>query len=204
MIQTLDRGPQKTARKAVLTAIVCIGVPFFAVTSGDWSHPVHHVIESIGIFMIAVCIIGRTLCAFYISGRKNNIIVEEGPFSVCRNPLYMFSVIGAGGVGASTGSLVAGIAAATLTSIIFAYVVRKEEQSLEREHGESYRSYKRRVPRFLPRFKNWQVGKLTEVNAPGIARTFFDSCLFLLAIPVVEAIQYLKHLNIIPTIVGLP
>ena len=62
-------------------------------------------LEMGGLALIAVCIIGRAWCSLYIGGRKTAEIVDRGPYSISRNPLYVFSFMGAFGMGALTGSL---------------------------------------------------------------------------------------------------
>ena len=45
-------------------------------------------------FMAGIGAFGRIWCSLYIAGYKNNVLVIEGPYSMCRNPLYFFSFIG--------------------------------------------------------------------------------------------------------------
>lgn len=70
-----------------------------------------HPVEHLGLIAIMVCVLGRAWCSLYIGGRKKQEIVTCGPYSLCRNPLYVFSFIGAFGIGAQTGSLTVGVAA---------------------------------------------------------------------------------------------
>ena len=59
----------------------------------------------IGCALVGIAIVGRLWCAQYIAGYKDNTLVREGPYSMCRNPLYFFSFLGTIGVGLCTESL---------------------------------------------------------------------------------------------------
>ena len=61
--------------------------------------PVHEALELAGVALIGVAILGRTWSSLYIGGRKNSVLVQYGPYSLMRNPLYTFSFIGALGIG---------------------------------------------------------------------------------------------------------
>ena len=58
----------------------------------------HFVIKLIGYALIGVGAVGRMWCGVYIAGRKNKELCQDGPYSLCRNPLYVFSFIGTVGV----------------------------------------------------------------------------------------------------------
>src|SRR5690606_27834472 len=58
----------------------------------------HEYVEAFGGAAILLAILGRTWCTLYIGGRKSAEIVRGGPYSVTRNPLYVFSTIGAAGI----------------------------------------------------------------------------------------------------------
>ena len=49
----------------------------------------------VGCLCVGAAMAGRMWCAQYIAGYKNDVLVREGPYSVCRNPLYFFSFLGA-------------------------------------------------------------------------------------------------------------
>ncbi|MBN8965496.1 MAG: isoprenylcysteine carboxylmethyltransferase family protein [Rhizobiales bacterium] len=97
-------------RKIVLGIAVLIGTLMFAFTNSslEAGNSTHEMIEWFGIVAIVTCILGRTWASLYIGGRKIEQFVTNGPYSVMRNPLYFFSILGAAGAGAQLGSVIAG------------------------------------------------------------------------------------------------
>ena len=117
------------------------------------SPALHTGIEQTGIVLIALGVGGRVWCTLYIGGRKSEMIVDQGPYSLTRNPLYLFSSVAATGVGALMGSFVAAILAGVLCALAFRIVILREEEYLRTNLGAGYADYVARVPRFLPDFR---------------------------------------------------
>src|SRR5262245_64205860 len=95
-------------RKIVLGGAVLLGVLMFALTNSrlEAGNSTHEMVEWIGIVAIVICILGRTWASLYIAGRKIEQFVTEGPYSVVRNPLYFFSIIGDAGWCVQLGDIV--------------------------------------------------------------------------------------------------
>jgi protein-S-isoprenylcysteine O-methyltransferase Ste14 len=199
----MPAGPQhiftlrsvQTIRKIVLLLAVMVGFVALTVTASRWAEmsAVRYAIEWIGVVLIVVCIVGRTWSSFYIGGRKNREIVRIGPYSVSRNPLYLFSFIGAAGVGAQFGSLT-----------IALFCVNKEERALTARYGDTYRAYVAEVPRFLPRLSLWKNVDTLTISPRSVMMTFLDACIFLLAIPLADGIRFLQHAGYLPVLLQLP
>lgn len=164
----------------------------------------HEAVEAAGVLLIVLCILGRTWCALYIGGKKKHELVTTGPFSLVRNPLYVFTLIGAAGVGLSSGSAVIGAATAATVFLVFDSVIRSEETFLAGAFGDAYREYLRRVPRWIPRFSGWRDQAETLIRPKVVLVTFRDACLFLLAVPVFEGIDRLQSAGILPVLLHLP
>ena len=191
-------------RKAVLLVGIAICVAFLFFGTSRWRGGTHETIEWTGIALIVVAILGRTWCSLYIGGRKAATLVNTGPYSITRNPLYVFSVLGAAGAGAQLGSVVMAIVGALMASLVFLLVVRKEEHVLKAALGAPYIDYLRRVPRFLPNFWLWRDSASLVIRPSLIIVTFFDALLFFLAIPLAEGVEYLHELDILPNLIQLP
>jgi protein-S-isoprenylcysteine O-methyltransferase Ste14 len=196
----------RTIRKIVLSIVAAIGVWAFAVTTSV--HPagetVHEMIEWLGIVLIVICILGRTWSSLYIGGRKIEELVQTGPYSVMRNPLYFFSFLGAAGIGMQVGGVVLGLICATLAVLVFYVVVRQEEEVLAQRYGRPYRDYLARVPRFLPKPSLWHDEPTLTIRPPRVLITFADAVLFLLAVPLAELFEHLQETGVIPVLLRLP
>jgi protein-S-isoprenylcysteine O-methyltransferase Ste14 len=196
----------QTARKAVLFVAILLGIALVVIADSRWpgGHPVHETIEWFGIACIVFAIVGRTWCTLYIGGRKTRTLVAIGPYSVCRNPLYVFSIIGGVGVGAQIGSFVIAVIGGVLAWLVFFLVALKEEEALGAVFGESYRRYAERVPRFLPRWRLWRDVETLEIRPRAVLMTFVDACVFLVAIPIAESFEFLHDIGALPVLFWLP
>jgi protein-S-isoprenylcysteine O-methyltransferase Ste14 len=201
---SIDIGSVQTIRKIVFLLGVAILTALFIVGASRWSATVEDAIEWTGRGLIVVCIVGRTWCSLYIGGRKTSRLVTIGPYSVSRNPLYVFSIIGGVGIGAQLGAVSAALLAGVFAWIVHVLVVIQEERLMLASHGDAFRDYAARVPRFLPRLSGWSNAELLEVHPRNVVITFFDACIFLLAIPLAEIFEYLQHTGVIPVLLRLP
>lgn len=161
-------------------------------------------IEGAGLLFIALAILGRTWCTLYIGGRKKRDLVTTGPYSLSRNPLYVFSILGALGIGMTVGSAVMGVLLATATFAILDAVTRREELYLAEQFNGTYGTYAAATPRWLPLHPSWRDAEQLEVKPRLVLTTFRDTCVMLLAIPAVEAIEMLHELAYLPVVMYLP
>ena len=187
----------------MLIAIAAIS-PLLILSTPRWHDELRNAIETAGLFLIAVCIVGRTWCALWIAGRKVRQLVDTGPYSVSRNPLYLFSIAGAVGAGAQLGSLTAAVLVGAVVARILFKRALVEERLMILWHGEVYQSYMAKVPRFWPRLASWHGGGFHVMKTRAVVMTFLDGCLFLTAIPIAELLHYLHQHNYVPTLLLLP
>jgi protein-S-isoprenylcysteine O-methyltransferase Ste14 len=202
-----DLQAMQRRRKQVLGLGIAAWMLLVLFTSSRWQIAAPHLhvaIETVGLVLILVCILGRTWCTLYIGGHKKRELVTEGPYSVMRNPLYVFTSLGAAGIGAQTGS--AGIALACLaaTLAVFHVVARREEAFLAATFPAEFAAYAARVPRFWPRLSAWREAEELRVRPHLVRRTFLDACVFLLAVPAADILGWLQRTASLPVLAYLP
>lgn len=189
---------------AFLIAIAAVSAPFVCAI---WLHtnPLFYAqVEHAGIFLIVIAIAGRTWSAMHIGGHKKVLLIESGPYSIVRNPLYVFSLIGAAGIGAQTSSLTVAAVGTIATAVVLSLVVSKEEAYLREKFGDAFVRYTKRVPRFVPRIGIYRDVEQLTISTKIVYRTFLESSLFLLAIPVIDAIELARSLGWVPDLLHLP
>lgn len=160
--------------------------------------------EMLGYALIFLCIAGRSWCSLYIGGRKKAQLVEDGPYSVSRNPLYLFSVLGGLGVGLQAGNLTAGLVCGLFVFTIFNTVIQREEIFLMSRFPAAFAVYAARVPRWGPRLSGWQSSEELLVRPRLVLITFRDALGFLLAIPVLEVVEWGQVEGWLPVLLRLP
>lgn len=193
-------------RKAALLAAIVGGIALMFVSDSRWPTGtlMHETIELIGLVLIVTCILGRTWSSIYIGGHKSRNLVTDGPYSVTRNPLYLFSILGAAGAGAQLGSIVLAVLTGVIAWLVFYLVVMKEERVLVVRFGNQFRAYLAKVPRFLPKLSLWRDVETLEVRPSIVRWTAIDASVFLVSIPLAEGFEYLHDAGVLVSWVHLP
>jgi protein-S-isoprenylcysteine O-methyltransferase Ste14 len=151
-----------------------------------------------GCLMVGVATVGRIWCALYIAGYKTNTLITVGPYSLCRNPLYFFSMVGATGVALCTQSLTLVGVVLLGFAVFYSLTIKAEENDMRKTFGETYEQYVATVPRFFPSFSHFQEPESYTVRAKYFKREAFDAFWFVVAIGLLEFIEVLVDRGIIP------
>ena len=158
---------------------------------------------TLGGILAAVGAFGRLWCSLYIAGYKNKTLVTVGPYSLCRNPLYFFSFIGAIGIGLSTGSFTVPLIIICGFAIYYPLVVSAEEARLALLHGEHFHRYQQNTPAFFPRFSSFSEPKEYAVLPIIFRKDIGDSVWFVWIICLLQLISALRDFSYIPTLFTL-
>lgn len=154
----------------------------------------------LGLVIVAVAASGRAWCSFYLSGRKDSVLTIDGPYSLCRNPLYFFSGLGAIGVGLCTEILVYPVLILAIFAIYYPGIIRREEVRLGEIFGEAYIQYRLRTPAFFPSFKSFIEPQRWNANPRLFRRHLTDATMFVFIAALLGLIGKLKSVGIIPQI----
>lgn len=153
-------------------------------------------IETVGwiLFFSGACF--RWWATLYIGGRKITELVTQGPYSMCRNPLYLGTLLITFSVAVFLQSLTLLVAMIVVGALYLWITVPIEERRLQKVFGEPFTEYCQRVPRVIP--NPWLFRSPTEVTVriEGIRAEF----LRMLQWSTVPILCYLiEHLRMLPS-----
>ncbi len=202
MATALNLNRKRDTRRGVILflALVMIAEPRYA-TSGTLLNAMEDVI---GMLLIAAAVIGRMYATAFIGGHKNETLVTFGPFSICRNPLYFFSFVGAMGVGFLSNYVTFMVLLPLLFCIIYFALIRREEGFLREAFGQPYAEYCAAVPRFFPNLRRYHAPETVTMKPEFLNKALRDSALWFLAIPLLELVEYIHQVGLIPYLFTLP
>lgn len=193
---------QQTTRTAEVNQAIRVNILRFAfllclpliLFSGPvWPEAVRAVVEVIGLTLVIAAVLGRFWAILYIGGWKNRTVMQDGPYSCCRHPLYFFSTLGVIGFGLMLGSVIVTLVLGSLTLSILAITARYEEAYLRGTFGPAYDEYLARVPMILPRLSAFRTPNSITVSLPHLRGNLKDALVFLLFIPLAELVGFAKE-----------
>jgi protein-S-isoprenylcysteine O-methyltransferase Ste14 len=167
--------------------MVLIGVLILS-SKSNWADQdlVEEGMMALAMGMTVIGCLGRIWCFAYISGKKNDVLVTDGPYSLCRNPLYFFSILGIAGVGLSTCTFTVPLLILIGIAIVYPSVIKREEERLLAIHGYSYSDYCARVPKLIPSFKYYHPASHTVINVDAFTRGMRDTMWLFLALVLIH------------------
>ena len=156
-----------------------------------------------GVLMAVAGFFGRLWCLSHIAGRKKKILVTTGPYSLCRHPLYFFSMIGGMGLALCTETLTIPLVFLLAFALYYPVAIRGEDCFLSGKFPE-YEAYKARVPAFFPRLSSFDEGGELQVNARRLRREILAAAGFVACLGVIELVEVLHAIEVIPTYFRIP
>lgn len=185
---------------AVLLVIVTL------LSSSRWENEIplmSSVLFLIGIICVGIASLGRLWCSLYIAGYKSHVLIQSGPYSMCRNPLYFFSLIGAAGIGLATETFSITAMIVIAFALYYPLVIRSEEDKLRRLHPGDLDAYIRKVPSFFPKLALLAEPSEYTVKPKIFKRHMFDALWFVWIVGILEIIEELHELEVLPVLFTL-
>ena len=148
-------------------------------------------LKLVGFLLLMVCVAGRIWSATYIGGRKTKHLVAEGPYSIVRHPLYVFSLLGGIGIGVSSMNTYLLVTIGLYFGCYYPSVMYYEEQKMLCAHGENYKDYRSRVPAFIPKFSLFQNPDELVIKPKKFQRDLIHAMYFLAIYLLFETVLYI-------------
>ena len=161
-------------------------------------------IEFAGYLLLLAGLTIRIWCTFYIAGLKSKQLVTQGPYSISRNPLYIGTFLLAIGAGLCFENLLMLGFCGVIIVPVHAIVARREEAHLGARFGEQYQVYEKRVPRYWPRFSNYESPSSVMVSIRAIRRIAVDTVGVLLIPEIEDLLEMLHHEGVLPVLWHFP
>lgn len=201
MAKNLNKSRVRDIKLVVIFSLILILFSKQFLHTSSFSN---HVLTYIGFTLVIFCVLGRIYCTAFLGGHKNTTLITYGPFSMCRNPLYFFSFIGACGIALMTGHLILFFVIPLSFFVIFQSVMKREEAYLREHFGQEYSAYVARTPRFFPKLSRFTVPETVMMYPRHLRNGIKDSALWFLSLPALQLIDYFHHTGLIATFISLP
>jgi protein-S-isoprenylcysteine O-methyltransferase Ste14 len=151
----------------------------------------HEVITLVAWALVSTATVGKLWCNLYLLGRKSKHLCQVGPYSLCRNPLYGFAFLGGMGIVVASDRAVLMIFFPLLFWGYYIHVIRAEERRLAELFGGEYEAYCARVPRIIPRFKNYWAPETAPITVDHYLRGIVTAMGYFWIIVTVQLIEVL-------------
>jgi len=180
---------------------------FFTVLVMESTHEgsiISRVLFLIGLVLVGIATVGRLWCSLYISGYKGSQLITTGPYSISRNPLYFFSLLGFAGIGFTTETFTMGVALTLIILIGYPPVIEREERLLRARFGAEFDEYCALTPRLFPNLSRFSEPETYIVNPKLFRRTMGDVVWFVWFVGIIEFVEALHQFHLIEPFVWLP
>ncbi|MER2536391.1 MAG: isoprenylcysteine carboxylmethyltransferase family protein [Rhizobiaceae bacterium] len=169
------------------------------VVQGDW----HEAIEFAGFGLILAAVAGRLWSILYVGSRKNRQLVTSGPYSLTRNPLYVFSTLGAFGFGLIFGSFLMACLLGLAAYAVLSVTAAREAVYLRSVFGAQYDAYAAATPMFWPNLSGYRDQDLVAFSPLVLKRTFVDGLFFAALFPLVELVELAQADGFLPVLASI-
>jgi protein-S-isoprenylcysteine O-methyltransferase Ste14 len=180
-------------------ALLFISMILFSSSKWEPRFPLLNAFLSIlGIFLAATASVGRLWCSLYIGGYKRERLITVGPYSMCRNPLYFFSLLGGIGVGLASESFTLPLMILCGFCLYYPFVILSEQKQLSNIHRKEYDTYLRTTPAFFPKPSLLREPEEYVVKTHVFRRRMLGALYFVWLVGVIELIEEMHEHNVLP------
>jgi protein-S-isoprenylcysteine O-methyltransferase Ste14 len=181
---------------------ICVLVTF-GIGSAYWTG--RHPITEKSLFVVGVALAGfgatgRAWATSYISGQKLKNLITTGPYSLCRNPLYFFSLILGVGFGFCTETFTMPVLIAVVLTGLYYFQIKNEERRLQKKFGVEYDHYLAEVPCFFPSHRHFSEPDEITICPRLMKKGLFGIAFLLVLIGVFQLLEGLHQVGVLPVL----
>ncbi|HBG26489.1 MAG: hypothetical protein A2Y10_04120 [Planctomycetes bacterium GWF2_41_51] len=187
-----------------IVAIVILLLILFTTHSWKQDNIIDIVMETCGLLLITLCSFGRLWALMYISGYKSDQVISVGPYSIVRHPLYVFSFIGAIGIGLASENLLIFAIIAVFYICYYPFTILAEEKKLTSKFGQAYIDYMKCTPRILPKLTKPNNPVIYHVKPDKYIANFADAMWFVWIFILLHFVERLQQMAVLPVIFKIP
>ena len=197
---------QTRLRSHLTIALTVMVLVMLASGTTIWHH--QHLMFEESLFFVGIALAGfgaagRTWVTTFVSGNESGQLVTTGPYSLCRNPLYLFSWMIGVGVGLCTETVTPPIVIGIVLLLLYRVQIKREESHLSRTYGAAYESYAATTPRFFPSFRSYSEPEFIRVSPKAMKKAFVGTGFILLLIGVIELLEASHQSGLLPALFQL-
>lgn len=189
--------PLQRYRIATLRVLFAAAAVPILLGASQWSGAPATALHVAGVLCVVAAVLGRFWAILYIGGRKDAGVMQDGPYSVCRHPLYLASTLGVIGFGLLLGSLVLAAGLGGMVWLVLSRTARHEEAHLRARFGAAYDAYAARVPRMRPDPRLFRTPAEVTFSVAQLRRNLADAMVFLATIPLAGAINLMHGAGVL-------
>ncbi|MGA2266166.1 MAG: isoprenylcysteine carboxylmethyltransferase family protein [Phycisphaerae bacterium] len=199
----------RKVRIALLRAVFIPLIALFLFVEPSWpanviTDSIAEAFEILGYLFLMAGLGLRIWATLYVGSRKSKVLLTDGPYSLCRNPLYLGTFIIVLGAGLCLTNPLMTLFTILVYIPVHVLVGRAEERHLRDLFGAEYDEYRRTVPAFLPSWKNYHSREEISVSTKAIKRVTLDAAMVLLIPPAAELIEMLHGYHLMPVLWRFP
>ena len=158
---------------------------------------------SVGLVLVAVGFGFRVWVSTYQAGHKNKDLITQGPYSLCRNPMYLSNIVGGLGAALATETITIPVLFLMVCLLHYRRVIANEEANLLRIHGAAYEAYKAVTPRLIPSLKGFSQPDEYLVRVRSLAAKIPLAVFPILAVAVIVFVSALHADGLLPVLLKI-
>lgn len=173
----------------ILTLVPFGIAAYFSTPLATSRSPLAFVLEGLGWALLLSGTAIRLWATLYIGTSKCKKLICDGPYSLCRNPLYVGTFFITLSIPAFLQSPIFAVGVILSSTLYLWATMPFEEEQLQHHFGQEYLDYCSQVPRFLPRFRHWNSPSTVEISVRALRIESVRALRWML-IPIIAQLVY--------------